>query len=73
MFTLQTLPASDPEEPYGDAVGKVVGFSLHAGVAARADERKQLDHLKHKAETNEPSPLPESRAPPAGLQPGLFT
>jgi hypothetical protein len=53
-------------------VGKVVGFSLHAGVAARADEHKQLDHLKHKAETNEPSPLPESRAPPAALQQGLF-
>ena len=39
VFTLQTLPASDPEEPFGDAVGKVAGFSLHAGVAARADER----------------------------------
>jgi len=34
---------------------------------------KQIrDHLKHKAETNEPSPLPESRAPPAGRQQGLF-
>jgi hypothetical protein len=32
-----------------------------------------LDHLKQKAETNESSPLPESRAPPAGLSPGLFT
>ena len=31
-----------------------------------------LDHLKHKVETNERSPLPESRAPPAGLQQGLF-
>ncbi len=31
-----------------------------------------LDHLKHKAETSEPSPLPESRAPPAGLRQGLF-
>ena len=32
-----------------------------------------LDHLKQKAETNESRPLPESRAPPAGLSPGLFT
>ena len=32
-------------EPFGDAVGKVAGFSLHAGVAARADERKQLERL----------------------------
>lgn len=45
VFTLQTLPASDPEEPFGDAVGKVAGFSLHAGVAARADERKKLERL----------------------------
>jgi hypothetical protein len=26
-------------------VGKVAGFSLHAGVAARADERKKLERL----------------------------
>lgn len=31
-----------------------------------------LDHLKHKAETIESRALPESRAPPAGLQMGLF-
>lgn len=42
VFILQTLPASDPEDPFGDAVGKGAGFSLHAGVAARADERKKL-------------------------------
>jgi hypothetical protein len=40
VFTLQTLPACD--EPFDDRVGKVAGFSLHAGVAARADERKKL-------------------------------
>ena len=40
VFTLQTLPACD--EP--DA-GKVAGFSLHAGVAAKADERKKLERL----------------------------
>ena len=34
------MPACD--EP--DA-GKVAGFSLHAGVAAKADERKKLERL----------------------------
>ena len=43
MFTLQTLLACD--EPFGDGVGKVAGFSLHAGVSARADERRKLEHL----------------------------
>ena len=57
VFTLQTLPASD--ELFDDGVGKVAGFSLaqatlsprpgshlvHAGVAARADERKKLERL----------------------------
>ena len=43
VFTLQTLPACD--EPFDDRVGKVAGFSLHAGVAARADERKKLERL----------------------------
>ena len=43
VFTLQTLPACD--EPFDDGVGKVAGFSLHAGVAARADERKKLERL----------------------------
>ena len=43
VFTLQTLPASD--EPFDAGVGKVAGFSLHAGVAARADQRKKLERL----------------------------
>jgi len=43
VFSLQTLPACD--EPFDDGVGKVAGFSLHAGVAARADERKKLERL----------------------------
>jgi hypothetical protein len=43
VFTLQTLPASD--ELFDDGAGKVAGFSLHAGVAARADERKKLERL----------------------------
>ena len=43
VFTLQTLPASD--ELFDDGVGEVAGFSLHAGVATRADERKKLERL----------------------------
>jgi hypothetical protein len=45
VFTLQTLPACDAGESVTDTVGKVAGFSLHAGVAARADERKKLERL----------------------------
>jgi hypothetical protein len=43
VFTLQTLPACD--EPFDDGVGQVAGFSMHAGVAARADERNKLERL----------------------------
>ncbi|MCP5407407.1 MAG: transposase [Chromatiaceae bacterium] len=43
VFTMQTLPASG--EPFDDGIGKVAGFSLHAGVVARADERKKLERL----------------------------
>jgi len=44
VFTLQTLPACEPDD-YADTAGKVSGFSLHAGVSARADERKKLERL----------------------------
>ena len=30
---------------FNDGVGKVAGFSLHAGVVARADERQKLERL----------------------------
>jgi hypothetical protein len=43
VFTLQTLPACD--DSFDDGVGKVAGFSLHAGVAARADQRQKLERL----------------------------
>ncbi len=43
VFSLQTLPAC--EEPFDEGVGKAAGFSLHAGVAARADERQKLEKL----------------------------
>ena len=44
VFTLQTLPACEPDD-YADSAGKVSGFSLHAGVSARADERKKPERL----------------------------
>ena len=43
MFTLQTLP--DCNEPSEDCVRKMADFSLHAGGAAKADERKKLERL----------------------------
>lgn len=43
VMTLQTLPADDP--PFGQEAGKVSGFSLHAGVAARAEQRDKLERL----------------------------
>jgi hypothetical protein len=49
-FTLRMLPACDPDDQFGDTVGKVAGFSLHAGVAARANERQKL-----KRSTKDPS------------------
>jgi len=43
VFTLRTLPACDPDDP--GTVGKTAGFSLHAGVAAKALERDKLERL----------------------------
>ena len=45
VFTLQTLPACDVEESFSGAIGQVTSFSLHAGVAARANEREKLERL----------------------------
>ncbi len=45
MFTLQTLPDCRPDNPFVDTLGKVAGFSLHAGVATRAHERDQPERL----------------------------
>ena len=39
----QTLPSC--YELFGDEVGKVAGFSLHARVVARADARQKLKRL----------------------------
>ena len=45
VFTLQTLPACEPEDQFGDTPGLVAGFSLHAGVAAKAHQRDKLERL----------------------------
>jgi hypothetical protein len=42
---MQTLPECDLDEPFTDGVGKVAGFSLHAGVATKAHERDKLERL----------------------------
>jgi hypothetical protein len=44
VYTLQPLPACESEDRFG-VVGKVAGFSLHAGVAAKVYERKKLERL----------------------------
>lgn len=43
VFTLQTLPVN--EDRTCNEAGKVAGFSLHAGVAARADQRDKPERL----------------------------
>jgi hypothetical protein len=45
VFTLQTLPDSGWEEPPADAPGNVAGFSLHAGVAVKRNQREKLERL----------------------------
>jgi len=44
VFTLQTLPDCG-NDPFAATLGKAAGFSLHAGVAARANERDKLERL----------------------------
>jgi hypothetical protein len=44
VFTLQTIPAWEVNDRFAQ-VAKESGFSLHAGVAAQAWERRQLDRL----------------------------
>ena len=43
VFTLQTLPGI--EEPLVDTPDGVAGFSLHASVAVKVNERKKLDRI----------------------------
>jgi len=44
VFTLQTIPSWEDDDRYAQ-VAKESGFSLHAGVAARACERPKLERL----------------------------
>ena len=39
VLTLQTLPDCESDNPFVSTVGEVAGFSLHAGVATRVNER----------------------------------
>ena len=45
VFTLQTMPACDLDEQFGNTAGNVAGFSLHAGVETKAHQRKKLERL----------------------------
>lgn len=45
VFTLQTLPNLESDNPFSSSVGEAAGFSLHAGVATRAKERAKLERL----------------------------
>jgi len=45
VFTLQTLPNLESDNPFSGSVGEAAGFSLHAGVAAKANERAKLERL----------------------------
>ncbi|MHB1949813.1 MAG: transposase [Gammaproteobacteria bacterium] len=45
VFSLQTRPPIVDETQSLDLLGKVAGFSLHAGVAVKAYERDKLERL----------------------------
>ena len=45
VLTLQTLPDCESDNPFSSSVGEVSGFSLHAGVATKTNERMKLERL----------------------------
>ena len=45
VFTLQTIPPWEDDDFGTDRLGKIAGFSLHAGVATKTRERKKLERL----------------------------
>ena len=45
VFTLQTIPPKPDLPPGSNRVAKLAGFSLHAGVAAKAHQRDKLERL----------------------------
>jgi hypothetical protein len=44
-FTLRTLPPADEDSLESDKLARLSGFSLHAGIAARADQRAKVERL----------------------------
>lgn len=44
VFTLYTLPACDPADPFGDTLGKVAGSVCTPG-AVQVHERNKLERL----------------------------
>ena len=44
-LTLRAVPASDHRAKSSELVSKQAGFSLHAGVACRSNQRKKLERL----------------------------
>ena len=45
VFTLQTLPNCESDIPLANTLGEIAGFSLHAGVATKANDRAKLGRL----------------------------
>jgi len=45
VFALQTIPPKPDLPPGSDRVAKLAGFSLHAGVAAKAHQRDKIERL----------------------------
>ncbi|MFT6087474.1 MAG: hypothetical protein ACJA11_002726 [Glaciecola sp.] len=45
VFTLETIPSWEDDDFGTNQVGKIAGFSLHAGVATKTRERKKLERL----------------------------
>lgn len=45
VFSLQTLPPASPEIKSKELLGEIAGFSLHAGVVAKANQRNKLERL----------------------------
>lgn len=45
VFTLQTIPSWEDDDFGANQVGKIAGFSLHAGVATKTRERRKLERL----------------------------
>jgi hypothetical protein len=45
VFTLQTIPSWEDDDVGTNQVGKIAGFSVHAGVATKTRERRKLERL----------------------------